>query len=119
MRTQMAIVVACVLAGTHARAANFVVTTVTDAAEAPGTVGDGFCDVGGQCTLRAAVQEANATPALDTITVPAGTYVLSVADADDALPDLDVLNPLTITGAGPAVTIIDANHTGRVFDVAA
>src|SRR5260370_8372173 len=58
----------------------FQVTTTTDAPDA--SPGDGICaDAAGQCTLRAAVQEAIAHPTGTTITilVPAGTFPLTPA----------------------------------------
>lgn len=78
---------------------------------------------GGDCTLRAAIQEANALPGNDTITLPAGTYTLTIAGAgeyDAASGDLNINGNLTIIGAGAATTIIDGNGgvTGdRVFEV--
>ncbi|MBN83318.1 MAG: hypothetical protein CMJ70_24560, partial [Planctomycetaceae bacterium] len=88
-------------------------------------LGDGNIDVdlatpGKQITLRAAIQEANALPGHDTISVPAGTYTLSLAGVgdDDALTgDLDVRQGLTIVGAGVGETIIDADGLERVFQV--
>ncbi|HSK26921.1 MAG TPA: CSLREA domain-containing protein, partial [Jiangellales bacterium] len=51
----------------------FVVTTTADAPDA--TSNDGLCATGGgECTLRAAVEQANASTAPDTIIVPAGQY---------------------------------------------
>jgi len=77
---------------------------------------DGRCDIdvdadGNQCTLRAALMQANASTDADTITLPAGTYELSIAkppgdDADDAVGDLDVEQDLTIVGAGSGVTFV-------------
>src|SRR5215470_16698607 len=69
--------------------------------------GDGHCDAdpatpGDQCTLRAAVQEANASPGADTIMLPAGTYRLTLAGAlEDAAAtgDLDLFGDVTIIGA--------------------
>lgn len=121
MTARIAVLVACTaLIARVAGAATFMVNTTTDAAENMATVGDGVCDVGGgQCTLRAALQEANALPNADVIDVPAGTYALSVADAGDSSRDLDVLNPVTITGAGPLLTIIDAGQGSGVLDVEA
>ena len=48
----------------------FTVTTTAD--------GGGSCDAGSTtCTLRLAVQQANAAGAASTVVVPAGTYLLS------------------------------------------
>lgn len=49
-----------------ASAATFTVNSTADTPDA--SVGDGFCDVGGNvCTLRAAIEEANADEGEDTI----------------------------------------------------
>ena len=86
--------------------ATFYATSLTDAV-APGT-------------LRQAVIQANATPGADTIMLRAGTYRLTLAGADEdaaATGDLDILQNLTIQGAGAMQTIIDASALGdRVFD---
>ena len=69
-----------VMISTHAGsvlAATFAVNSTADAVDA--TPGDGFCDDGtGNCTLRAAIMEANALAGDDTINLPAGTYTLTV-----------------------------------------
>src|SRR5512135_1681444 len=48
--------------------------------------GNGVCQAAnGACTLRAAIQEANATASGDTINLPAGTYVLTITgQSEDA-----------------------------------
>ena len=84
--------------------------------------GDGVCetDVTGDCTLRAAVQEANALEGADTITIPAGEYNLTMEGAgeEDTLSgDLDITDTVTITGAGMGKTVIDANELDRAFQV--
>jgi CSLREA domain-containing protein len=90
------------------------------------TLGNGVCDVGipGLCTLRAAVQESNASQGPgNTIVLQANTtYTLVRAGIDsNALNgDLDVGFPVTITGAGPTSTIINANGNttnDRAFEV--
>jgi VCBS repeat-containing protein len=87
--------------------------------------GDGVAlDAHGSTSLRAAFMEANAHPGADTIQLPAGTYALTLAPAgsDDAgSGDLNVTDMagLSIVGAGPASTIIDARGLDRVFNVAA
>ena len=99
-------------------AATFVVNTIADTADA--VPGDGRCaDSGGACSLRAAVQEANAFAGPDTIQLGAATYVLSGAAGDDlALSgDLDITGDLTLTGAGTASTIIDGGGVDRVLDI--
>src|SRR5439155_26325899 len=72
----------------------------------------------GKCTLRAAVQEANALPGPDTITVPAGAYFLAIPGRlEDAAAtgDLDITEALTITGAGRDRTTVDGGALDRVF----
>src|SRR5438128_12398148 len=65
-----------------AHAASFTVNSTVDAVDA--APGDGACaTLLGQCTLRAAVQETNALPGADIITLPAGTYTLSIAGAGE------------------------------------
>jgi CSLREA domain-containing protein len=104
-----------------AQAASFTVSSTADAVDA--NPGDGICETGagnGICTLRAAIQEANALPGDDTIVLPAGTYTLSLAGVDEdasATGDLDISSNLTIAGAGAATTIIDGGALDRVFQV--
>ncbi len=105
-------------------AATFVVNTTNDTQDA--APGNGTCaDAQGQCSLRAAISEANALAGADTITVPAGTYTQSLVGANEnanAGGDWDITSSLTINGAGAATTIIQANAasgvaTERVFHV--
>ena len=110
-----------------AHATNFA---VNDTRDLPDAVPGGDCDVdvvagGFQCTLRAAIQLANASAGPHTITLPAGTYTLTRTGADDTAlnGDLDILTNTTIVGAGAAITIVQASTTDadagidRVFDV--
>src|SRR4051794_9760907 len=67
--------------------APFVVNRTNDAVDLK--PGDGRCDsvadmtmAGDQCTLRAAIMEANASPDADIITLPAGIYKLTRAGQD-------------------------------------
>ncbi len=110
--------------------APFTVNSTVDRVDQ--VIGDGACDTGftvgpdPECTLRAAIQEANAS-AVDEIVVPAGTYTLTILGTGDdnaEKGDLDILDSLTITGAGAATTIIQAgtdatNGIDRVFDIKA
>lgn len=80
--------------------------TVNSAVDAPDAhPGDGVCDDGtGHCTMRAAVDEANANPASDTITIGPGINpTLTLAGAGEnanATGDLDSTGVLTIHGGG-------------------
>ncbi|MDP2674298.1 MAG: choice-of-anchor Q domain-containing protein [Dehalococcoidia bacterium] len=100
--------------------ATFNVNSTADAVDA--SPGNGVCaTAGGQCTLRAAIQEANALVGLDTITVPHGTYTLAVIGQDEdtgARGDLDVRDDVIITGDGASTTAINGAGIDRVFDIA-
>ena len=114
----VALLVALFGATDHAQSATFVVDSTADVGDS--APGDGVCDDGtGACTLRAAIRETNALAGADAIEVPAGTYVLSIAGISEdsaATGDLDVRGDLTITGAGSALTVVDANGIDRVFE---
>src|SRR6266446_5017095 len=74
----------------------------------------------GVCTLRAAIQASNANAGTDTIVLPAGVYTLTIAGRNEDLAakgDLDITDPVNITGAGASSVIIDGNGIDRVFDV--
>ena len=100
-------------------AATFVVDSTDDAVDA--NPGDGVCATATNvCTLRAAIQEANALPGADIIEIPAGIYTLSIPgtlEDDAATGDLDIRQAVTIIGAGPTSTIIDGGGLDRVFDL--
>src|SRR5215212_1348882 len=103
-----------------AAAANFVVNSNADKEDA--SPRDGVCETAtpGECTLRAAIQEANALAGSDTISIPAGTYTLSIAGTGEdaaATGDLDITESLTINGAGMGKTILDAGDLDREFHV--
>src|SRR6266566_3709398 len=107
------------LAVAPAAGATFTVNDTADAVDA--MLGDGTCATAGNtCTLRAAIQEANALPGPDTIMVPAGTYLLTIEGRDEDLAvtgDLDITDDVTITGAGADRTILDGNGIDRIFDI--
>jgi hypothetical protein len=72
----------------------------------------------GMLSLREAVIQANASNGADTIVLPAGTYRLTRAGANEDLAttgDLDITDSLTIAGAGAESTIIDGSGLDRVF----
>ena len=90
----------------------------------------GCTAAGNDCSLRGAITKANNTGGADTIMVPAGTYTLTLAnpgapgsnnnDDGNNTGDLDILESLTITGAGQGSTFIqagtnNANGIDKVF----
>src|SRR3954454_7924026 len=88
--------------------------TVDTAADAPhaGSVNDGVCSaVGGGCTLRAAVEEANGTSGVDEIALPGRDYVLNNGSF------LQVTSTVTVTGEGARTTIVDAGGDSSVFSI--
>ncbi|MGI9264461.1 MAG: choice-of-anchor Q domain-containing protein, partial [Gammaproteobacteria bacterium] len=102
------VLLAVVIAG-PATAATFNVTKTADTA-------DGSCNA--DCSLREAVIAANATVALDTINVPAGTYTITIFGRDEdaaATGDFDITQDLNIVGAGQDQTTIDGAQFDRVF----
>ena len=105
------------------QAATITVNTTTDVVNS----------TDGLCSLREAITAANtdtvsgatggectAGGGADTITVPAGTYTLTVAgtgEDSNVTGDLDVVGDLTLTGADAATTLIDGGLLDRVIDV--
>jgi CSLREA domain-containing protein len=90
------------------------------------TPGDGVCETAagnGICTLRAAIQEANAHAGADTITLQADTtYLLTRAGHDETAlnGDLDITDTVTLLGAGAGSTVLDGNGAvthDRVLDI--
>jgi len=116
------------VAVTPAHAAGIVVTTTDDELNADG-----------DCSLREAIQAANTNAAVDAcaagsgadiITLPAGTYTLTIpgtVENANATGDLDIRTDLTLQGAGSGSTILRAGTLGypdpgangidRIFDL--
>jgi CSLREA domain-containing protein len=102
-----------VLAAPAVHAAAFIPTTLTDSA-------DGSCD--NHCSLREAIQAANATDGPDFILLSPGTYSLSLEGAGEdlgATGDLDIHGDVIIVGRDAINTVIDGLNLDRVFDVQA
>ncbi|WP_157172724.1 CSLREA domain-containing protein [Nocardia exalbida] len=88
----------------------------------------GLCrTVAGACTLRAAVQTANARPG-STIVVPEGRYILMIRpdpqkvqgrNPDANTGDLNLTAATTLRGAGRDQTVLDAAGIDRVLSVSA
>jgi CSLREA domain-containing protein len=80
----------------------------------------------GDCSLRAAIQQANATAGADTIRLPEGTYRLGFAggvqqsaetvDPADKSRDLDITDSVTIATNG-SYTVIDGGRFSNIFEV--
>jgi hypothetical protein len=110
------------LAAVPARGAVFPLNSTNDFGDfAPG---DGSCDtspIAGVtiCTLRAAVQEANALPGDDVIQLLGNTYTLDLpAGATDAAGgDLDVTSTIRVEGQGMGVSVIEQSVAERVFEL--
>jgi CSLREA domain-containing protein len=86
----------------------FVVGSPTDAVDA--SPGNDLCATSlAECTLRAAIMEANGLPGLDHVVVHFGTYSLAIGPAggnDAASGDLNVTGDLALIGDGAPTTII-------------
>ncbi|MEM9775362.1 MAG: glycosyl hydrolase family 28-related protein, partial [Chloroflexota bacterium] len=88
-----------------------MVFNVDSTADLPDTdLNDNQCQASnGNCTLRAAIEQANAQAGNVTVNVPAGTYFL---DSQIVIQD-----DVEIYGAGRNVTIIDGQNDTKMFRV--
>jgi hypothetical protein len=91
-----------------AHAALFQVDSKLDVVDA--MPGDGLCATAtNTCTLRAAIQEANASPGFDEVRLPPDSYLLNlrggVVDDTAVSGDLDILEPLWLR-ADPQFPVI-------------
>ncbi len=115
------------LVGTAHAEVTFNVDTVTDQIDAD--TADGLCLTDtGDCSLRAAIMQANHLGGPDTahIVLPAGEYVLTQAvtgsDGEDS-GDLNLTTPtlagqiISIEGDSAETTVIDANGLDRVLKI--
>ena len=106
----------------------FTVNTTMDAVDL--NPGDGVCDINPSpfitlCSLRAAIQEANAIlNSHELIQLPPGTYQLSIPGSDDsgAIGDLDITDGVTIESTSldqnaAEITIVDGGDKDRVFHI--
>ncbi|MBI5567998.1 MAG: hypothetical protein HY870_24080 [Chloroflexi bacterium] len=90
-------------------AADFIVNTITDGSNS--NTGDGLCaDANGDCTLRAAIQQANATPGAQSIALPDWQVILDT--------DLAINADVTITGLGAGKTILGGDGSHRILTIA-
>ncbi len=104
-------VLASLLVAAPAQAATFVVTKKEDSR-------DGVCNT--DCSLREAVDAANASGGADEVLLPAGVLRLTLFPIQEDLNasgDIDVHSDITIRGAGPAATTIQSALDDRVIDL--
>jgi CSLREA domain-containing protein len=91
---------------------SFIVNSTADRVDS--NPGDGICRTSANtCTLRAAIQEANASPGLDDIYVPAGVYAITIPPMNDNFidnGDFDITESVVIDGAGEGTTILDGGN---------
>jgi hypothetical protein len=104
-------------AASPAAATTFDVNRKADVPDA--ATGDGKCDSnagkpGKQCTLRAAIEEANFAGSRDRVKVPKGTYTLN----STVYPELTVASDVVVDGAGAGKVTIRQEPAGRIFSVA-
>jgi len=106
------------LTARHAQAATIRVNTTEDSPNHP------------MCSLRNAILASNANTViggcsagevgLDTIILPAGLYLLTIAGQEEnesQTGDLDIHESLTISGTGRETTIVDGSTLDRVIDI--
>src|SRR5258706_1862258 len=117
MRVSRWMTVLCFLVASRGARASFLFKVNSTADKADFAI-DGVCEAAsgsGECTLRAAIMEANAlaaTTVLVTIEVPAGPYVLTIPRMDPNGPangDLDLMGKISIVGAGAPGPVAEAN----------
>jgi CSLREA domain-containing protein len=105
-----------------AGAATFTVNDTTDAPLGNPSATSCVSTHANSCTLRAAVQAADNTGGANQITVPSGTYTLTIPSTganDPTNGDLDIDNgaTVTLTGAGSGSTVINPAGLDRAFAV--
>lgn len=95
----------------------FVVTSPVDEPDA--LPGDGIAQsASGETTLRAAVQEANASPGPDEILIPDSLIQVALAASSGSeTGELEIADDLTISGAGKDSTVIDATQIDTAFHI--
>ena len=88
--------------------ADFIVNTIAD--DSDSNTSDGLCaDAHGACTLRAAIEQANATPGAQSIALPDWQVILNT--------DLAINDDVTITGLGAGKTILGGDGSHRILTI--
>ena len=92
----------------------FTVNTTSDSND--NNPGDGVCSDGTNCSLRAAIEEANALGKTADINVPPGTYTLTVGGPPPAALSVTDSAGVQIAGTGPGVTITNAGAANDIIE---
>ncbi len=110
-----AVVLAATVTLVSAPAISAVFTVDSTLDEHDAVLGNGLClSASGKCTLRAAMQQADALGGTNTINVPAGTYAISLGP----IYTFNTTNVLTINGDGSWLeTIIDGGNASQIFSL--
>jgi hypothetical protein len=119
---------AALMPATAVRAATFTITSTADVIANDGvcTLREAIIATNTQAASGAAAGECPAGTGADTITLPAGTYTLTIRGEHEdnaATGDLDIKSNLTIQGEDYSTTIIQASATSpgnaidRVLDI--
>src|SRR5919112_25497 len=103
------LVLVAVFVVNRALASTFTVDSTADRGDT--SIGNGACRTSvGTCTLRAAIQEANALSGHDTIEVAGGVYKPAIPTVTDPPPppgDSNITDTVTTPGESPTATIVD------------
>ena len=96
------------------------VLNVFESTDCPGGIITTTVDSVAGSSLRACIIRANGKAGADTLTIPAGTYTLTIAGTGEnaaATGDLDITDNLTLNGDAASATIIDGGGIDRVFEI--
>ena len=97
---------------TASAAGPFTVNTISDTHDS--NTADSSCSDGTNCSLRAALEQANASGGSTTINLPAGEYKLSLGDL---IAGTKTNTNITLHGAGSGATTIHQTQAGRMVIV--
>ncbi|MBI5715227.1 MAG: CSLREA domain-containing protein, partial [Chloroflexi bacterium] len=105
-------------APTATPAIDFTVNSTTD--EIDDDTGNATCHTSSNtCTLRAAIMQANTSGGNKVISLPSGTYTLSLTGANEdaaSTGDLDIIADVRIIGTGSGKVIVSGS-SDRVFHI--
>jgi cysteine-rich repeat protein len=99
-------------------AASFVVNNTGDGGDED--LGDGVCEVTngvGDCTLRAAIEQANNDATQDTITFDGTTFPAGGETVISTAATLGITRPVTVSGPGADTVIVDNTSGDNVFEI--